>query len=55
MGTLVFAHFTSARLRFAPHDIGSDKQQSNLESNRDGYLKKNQDCFEVFWRIINRG
>ena len=27
LGTPVFTHYTSAMRRYAPHDIGSDKQQ----------------------------
>ena len=31
-GTQVFTHYTSARQRYAPHDVGSDKQHQNLKS-----------------------
>ena len=38
-GTPVFTHFTSARRRYPPHDVGSDTQQYNLKINQDGYKK----------------
>ena len=41
-GTPVFTHFTSARRRYAPHDVAVKNKTKKLKGNRDGYKKRVQ-------------